>query len=169
MQSVTRIPNSSKLYAVQADIGQAEPLPVVSRLVSAYSEEQLTGRLVCLLCNLKPAKLAGVKSLAMILAAESADAATLELLTPPEGARVGERVGCPPLLPCAAANAPLLTVRANEKVQKEAMAQLLVNGKGEVCFSQRQQLPLSTTAGAVAVATLRQGATISWGKAADEA
>jgi methionyl-tRNA synthetase len=50
---------------------------------------------VCVLCNLKPAAMRGIKSQAMVLAASNADHTEVELVIPPEGAVVGERVTFP--------------------------------------------------------------------------
>jgi aminoacyl tRNA synthase complex-interacting multifunctional protein 1 len=52
----------------------------------------MQNRLVVLLCNLKPAKLKGVASEAMVLCASTPE--KVELLIPPEGAQPGDRVVC---------------------------------------------------------------------------
>lgn len=52
-------------------------------------------RKVCVLCNLKPAAMRGIKSQAMVLAASNADHTEVELVSPPEGAKIGERVTFP--------------------------------------------------------------------------
>lgn len=52
----------------------------------------MQNRLVLLLCNLKPSNLKGVKSHAMVLAASNEDHTKVELVDPPAGAKVGERV-----------------------------------------------------------------------------
>ena len=52
-------------------------------------------RRVCVLCNLKPAAMRGIKSQAMVLAASNADHTEVELVTPPEGAEIGERITFP--------------------------------------------------------------------------
>jgi len=50
----------------------------------------MQNRRVVVLCNLKPANMRGVQSQAMVMAATSADGATVELVEPPEGAPPGE-------------------------------------------------------------------------------
>ena len=137
----------------QIDVGQSEPLQVVSGLASVYSVEQLQGRLVLLLVNLKPAKLAGVKSHGMVLAAVTADGGGTELLEPPQAARVGERVSFPTLT-SHAGDGPLSTVRVNEKVQAEVLPALHVDGKGVACFGP-QHVPFTTSAGVVTVPSIR--------------
>ena len=54
----------------------------------AALREQITAlqnRRAVLLCNLKPAKMKGIESQAMVLAASDADHTKVELLMPPEG------------------------------------------------------------------------------------
>jgi tRNA-binding EMAP/Myf-like protein len=49
-------------------------------------------RMVLVVCNLKAAKIVGFTSNGMVLAAKSEDGKTVELIEPPVGAMVGERV-----------------------------------------------------------------------------
>lgn len=50
-------------------MGEAEPRTVVSGLVAYISQEELQDRLVLVLCNLKPQKMRGIESQAMLLCA----------------------------------------------------------------------------------------------------
>jgi aminoacyl tRNA synthase complex-interacting multifunctional protein 1 len=52
--------------------------------------EQLQGQMVVLLCNLKPAKMRGIESCAMVLCGTSTDGNTVELLQPPSGSKPGD-------------------------------------------------------------------------------
>ncbi|KAB2600439.1 methionine--tRNA ligase [Pyrus ussuriensis x Pyrus communis] len=52
----------------------------------------MQNRKVRVLCNLKPANMRGIKSEAMVLAASNSDHTTVELVEPPEGAQIGEKV-----------------------------------------------------------------------------
>ncbi|MBW1917495.1 MAG: methionine--tRNA ligase [Deltaproteobacteria bacterium] len=72
-----RIPKSDKLLKLQVDIGELRQ--VVAGIGRSYRPEELIGRTVILVANLKPARLMGVESQGMVLAAESADG--LYLLT----------------------------------------------------------------------------------------
>ena len=54
--------------------------------------EALTNRRALLLCNLKPAKMRNIESAAMVLAASNEDHTKVELLIPPAGCAVGDRV-----------------------------------------------------------------------------
>ncbi|HEX5475589.1 MAG TPA: methionine--tRNA ligase [Vicinamibacterales bacterium] len=63
-----RVPNSRKLMKLQIDVG-TEQRTLVAGIAEAYEPEQLVGRTVGIVFNLKPAKLMGIESNGMILAA----------------------------------------------------------------------------------------------------
>jgi len=86
---VERHPEADKLYIETVDLGGGEEREIVSGLVPYYEEEELLGRNIILAYNLKPAKLRGVKSHGMLLAAEEGD--TVEVLFV-DGVEPGERV-----------------------------------------------------------------------------
>jgi aminoacyl tRNA synthase complex-interacting multifunctional protein 1 len=89
--SVERHPDAESLYVEQIDVGEENPRTVVSGLVKYLTVEQLNNQLVLLLCNLKPAKMRGIESQAMVLCATSADGNTVEFLQPPAGASPGDK------------------------------------------------------------------------------
>lgn len=62
-------PDADSLYLEKIDVGEPEPRTVVSGLVAYVSQEELQDRMVLLLCNLKPQKMRGVESQAMLLCA----------------------------------------------------------------------------------------------------
>ncbi|KAG0629078.1 hypothetical protein M758_1G075200 [Ceratodon purpureus] len=92
---VKKHPDADSLYVEQIDVGEPTPRTVVSGLVKFIPIEKMQNRKVCVLCNLKPAAMRGIKSQAMVLAASNADHTEVELVSPPEGAQVGERVTFP--------------------------------------------------------------------------
>ena len=63
-----KIEGSKKLVRLQVDLG-TERRQVVAGIAEAYAPEALVGRKVVLVANLKPAKLMGVESNGMVLAA----------------------------------------------------------------------------------------------------
>jgi methionyl-tRNA synthetase len=63
-----KIAGSKKLVRLQVDLG-SEKRQVVAGIAEAYAPEALVGRKVVLVANLKPAKLMGVESNGMVLAA----------------------------------------------------------------------------------------------------
>ncbi len=53
----------------------------------------MQNRLALLLCNLKPVKMRGVESQAMVMCASTPE--KVEILDVPPGCQPGDRVGCP--------------------------------------------------------------------------
>ncbi|HOZ72709.1 MAG TPA: methionine--tRNA ligase, partial [Spirochaetales bacterium] len=66
---VERHPKADKLYVETLDDGSGAERVIVSGLVPFYAEEDLLGKHIVLVNNLKPAKLRGVESRGMLLAA----------------------------------------------------------------------------------------------------
>ena len=66
------VKKSDKLLCLQLEVGE-EKRQVVSGIAQAYKPEDMIGKTVILVSNLKPAKLRGVESQGMILAAETPD------------------------------------------------------------------------------------------------
>ena len=66
------IPKAKKLLKLQIDLGY-EKRQVVSGIAKYYKPEELIGKKVCVIVNLKPAKLCGVDSFGMILASGEED------------------------------------------------------------------------------------------------
>lgn len=83
-------PDADSLYVEQVDVGEASPRTVVSGLVKHIPLDQMQNRMAVLLCNLKPAKMRGVVSQAMVMCASSPD--KVEILDPPSGAAPGDRL-----------------------------------------------------------------------------
>ena len=69
VRSAEPIPKTSKLLRLTLDTGEEEPRQVVAGIAEAYEPEQLVGKRVIFLANLEPAKIRGVRSDGMILAA----------------------------------------------------------------------------------------------------
>lgn len=65
---VERVEKADKLYKLTVDLG-TETRTIVSGLVKYYKEEELIGKQVVVVANLKPAKLRGIESQGMLLAA----------------------------------------------------------------------------------------------------
>ena len=88
--SCEAVPKSKKLLCSQVKIG-SQVKQIVSGIKAHYSPEEMVGKKVMVLVNLKPAKLAGVMSEGMILCAEDAEG-NLSLMVPekkmPAGAEI---------------------------------------------------------------------------------
>jgi methionyl-tRNA synthetase len=63
-----KVPNSRKLVKLSIDVG-TEQRTLVAGIAEAYEPEQLVGRTIAIVFNLKPAKLMGIESNGMVLAA----------------------------------------------------------------------------------------------------
>ena len=89
VEACEKIEKSSKLLKLTVDVG-GEKRTVASGIANYYKPEELIGKKVVLVCNLKPAKLCGVLSQGMILCAEKDG--KVVLVTPekdmPSGAEV---------------------------------------------------------------------------------
>ena len=84
------VKKSKKLLCSQVKIGN-EVRQILSGIKSAYSPEEMVGKKVMVITNLKPAKLAGMESQGMILCAEAPDG-TLALMTPEKDVPSGSEV-----------------------------------------------------------------------------
>ena len=73
------VPKSKKLLCSKVKVGD-KVLQIVSGIKNFYSAEEMPGKKVVVITNLKPAKLAGIESQGMLLCAEGPDGA-LALLT----------------------------------------------------------------------------------------
>jgi len=74
------IPKSKKLLKLKVDLGEERPRQIVAGIKEHYSPDELVGKDVVVVANLKPAKLMGHLSEGMILAAS--DAGGLHLVSP---------------------------------------------------------------------------------------
>ncbi|KAK1345678.1 hypothetical protein QTO34_008142 [Cnephaeus nilssonii] len=83
-------PDADSLYVEEVDVGEAVPRTVVSGLVNHVPLDQMQNRMVILLCNLKPAKMRGILSQAMVMCASSPE--KVEILAPPIGSVPGDRI-----------------------------------------------------------------------------
>jgi len=90
--SIEKIPNRDKLYKLQVDIGEEKPRQIITGLVPYYSTDELLGKQIIVLANLKPAKFAGEISEGMLLAAESEDHSKCVILTVDKEIEVGTRI-----------------------------------------------------------------------------
>ena len=84
------VPKSKKLLCSQVKIGK-EVKQIVSGIRAHYTAEEMVGKKVMVLVNLKPAKLAGVLSEGMLLCAEDAEG-NLALVTPEKNMPAGAEI-----------------------------------------------------------------------------
>ncbi len=86
-----RVPKSNKLVKMQIDVG-TEHRTIVAGIAEAYEPEALVGRTIGIVFNLRPAKLMGVESNGMVLAASPEGGkptlVTFDEPAPPPGSRI---------------------------------------------------------------------------------
>ena len=85
------VPKSKKLLLLQVDLGEEQPRQIVAGIKEWYSAEDMLGTQVCVVANLKPAKLMGYKSEGMLLAAKDEDG--LCMIRPEKPKKPGTPIG----------------------------------------------------------------------------
>jgi aminoacyl tRNA synthase complex-interacting multifunctional protein 1 len=85
-------PDSEKLYVEQIDLGEGRLRTIGSGLQPFCSMEEMLTGLVVVWANLKPRKLADLMSEGMVLCASNAEHTHIEIMRPPAGAKIGDRV-----------------------------------------------------------------------------
>ena len=73
-------PNADRLLVLKVDIG-SEVRQIVAGIAKYYDPRDLVGKTIVIVANLKPAKLRGVESQGMLLAASTDDDSVLRLVT----------------------------------------------------------------------------------------
>ncbi|XP_028042451.1 aminoacyl tRNA synthase complex-interacting multifunctional protein 1 [Bombyx mandarina] len=137
---ISKHPDADSLYVEKIDCGEENPRTVVSGLVNHVPIDEMRERIVMVLCNLKPVKMRGVTSEAMVMCASSAE--KVEVLIPPPDAIPGDLVVCEgyPREPEAVLNpkkkifetcAPDLKTN-NEKIACYKGNPIIVPGKGPI-------------------------------------
>jgi len=71
------IEGKDKLVKLEIDLGEETPRTLVAGLKPAYSAEELVGKTIVVVANLEPAKIAGIESNGMLLAADSENGVVL--------------------------------------------------------------------------------------------
>ncbi|KAH0795769.1 TRNA binding domain containing protein [Histomonas meleagridis] len=142
-------PDADTLYCEEIDIGDGVIKRVITGVRNYIPIEEMENRLVVVFTNIKPGKIRGQPSEAMVFAGSNADHSKVELLTPPADTPVGTRVLCgdfvnPEIKP---------SVDSKGKWWKAVSAnnQLTINADGQACY---KGVPLRVPQGNITVATL---------------
>lgn len=142
-------PTDATKYAEMIDLGELGIRSVVSGVANSIPiSEFATDRLVTVWANVGSVEMGGVPSEGIVLVATSADGKTKELVTPPAGAKVGERItfpggpGGPPDAQVASKN-----IHEIKKALKTNANRLAVYG----------DIPFTTSAGPCAVESVAGG------------
>ncbi|KAJ0702939.1 putative methionine--tRNA ligase [Helianthus annuus] len=147
IKEVQKHPDADSLYVEKIDVGEEQPRTVVSGLVKYIPLEEMQNRKVCVLCNLKPATMRGIKSQAMVLCASTID--KVELVEPPEGAAVGERVTFAGFV-----GEPDDVLNPKKKVWETLQVDLHSDKNLVACY---KDLPFTTSAGVCKVSSISDG------------
>lgn len=150
IKKVQKHPDADSLYVEEIDVGEESPRTVVSGLVKYIPLEEMQNRKVCVLCNLKPVAMRGIKSHAMVLAASNDDHTKVELVDPPSSAAVGERVTFP-----GYSGEPDGILSAKSKVWEKLQVDLQSNSELVACY---KDVPFTTSAGVCKVSSIANGA-----------
>lgn len=153
IRKVTKHETADKLYCEEIDVGEETCRPIASGLVPHYTLEEMQDRRIIVICNLKPRNLVGFKSNGMVLCAVQVredGSEKVELLSPPESAKPGDRVVGQGLT-----GEPLTASQCDKKKAFEAVAPQLRLVDGVATWN---GVPLVTPTGEVVTSpTLKEG------------
>ena len=88
-----KVEKSKKLLKLQVDLGpELGQRQILSGISQFYTPEQMVGKKIVVVANLKPAKLMGLESHGMLLAASTPDHSALTIVSPSEEIPIGSAV-----------------------------------------------------------------------------
>ena len=146
---------ADKLYCEEIDLGEESgPRSIASGLKAHYSVEEMVGKKVLVLANLKSRKLVGFPSHGMVLCAskygEAEDGSddSVEFVCPPKDAAIGERIVC-----AGFEGEPATENQVNKKkILNAVFPDLKVNAEGIAVY---KDSPLTTSAGTCRAESLK--------------
>lgn len=144
--SVTKHPNADSLYVETIDLNESNgPRQVLSGLVKYMTESELLNQKVLVCCNLKPAKMRGMDSFGMLLAADKED--KVVLVQPPADTEIGERISVEGFV--AEPQAQIDGKKADAPLFAAVFNELKSDSNGVACY---KGIPLMTFKGPCACA-----------------
>ena len=147
-------PDADKLFCEEIDVGEeGGPRQIASGLRNYYKLSEMENKKVLVVCNLKASKIVGFASNGMVLAAKSEDGSGVELVTPPDDAKIGERVFIEGL-----SGEPISSAQMKKKKVFDAVSKKLKTGEGGIATWDGKVI--TTSSGPCAAASL-VGAPIS--------
>jgi len=120
-------PDADSLYLEQIDVGEETPRTVVTGVVKYVPIEKMQNRKVIVLCNLKPAKMRGILSQAMVMCASAPD--QCEVLDPPADSAPGDRVYVPGF-----EGTPDTQLNPKKKVFEKIQPDFSTDAEGVACY-----------------------------------
>lgn len=82
----------NSLFVESIDLGEEKPRQILSGLRSVYKCEDLEGKMVIVLANMKERNMRGEISQGMVMCASNEDHSKIEILNPPQDAKPGDVV-----------------------------------------------------------------------------
>ena len=146
--SVKRHPDAESLYVEEIDLGEDAPRQVVSGLVKHLTEEEFAGARVVCVANMKPSKMRGVESAAMVLCGTNAEGKT-ELVNPPTGAANGAKITVEGFVGDADD-----VLNPKKKVFETVSADFAVSAEGVATY---KNVPFAAAEGPCTLPTIRDG------------
>lgn len=121
--------DADRLYCEEIDVGEGEPRQIASGLRPYMSVDELQGKKVLVLCNLKARKLVGFPSHGMVLCASNQDHSEVKLIAPPVDSKIGERITVPDFDFEGEESQPFAENKVGKKKVVEKLAPYLVTSK----------------------------------------
>jgi len=139
--------DADKLYCEEIDLGEeGGPRNIASGLKAHYSVDEMIGKKVLIVANLKSRKLVGFPSHGMVLCAckygeaEDGSEDAVEFVCPPEGAQIGDRIVCSGFEGEPATENQVV----KKKILNAVFPDLKVNAEGVAVY---KDVPLKTSTG----------------------
>lgn len=157
--SCEKHPDSDKLLVETIDLGEDEPRKICSGIANFYSPDQMAGKRVVVVSNLKARKIGGIPSNGMILCAtkkddpESESLSALQVVDAPEGVEAGERVVIE-VEGFSHGEAAAPNRVGKKKLFEKVAPHLCTNAEGTVCY---KTSPFMTTAGPCTAVNVTEG------------
>lgn len=120
--------DADKLFCEKIDMGESEPRTIATGVRAYYSVDDLVGRKVCVLANLKTRKLMGFPSHGMVLCASKED--KVVFVEPPADSVNGERVACEGFVGEAATENQV----GKKKILEKVFPDFKTDGEGVVTY-----------------------------------
>jgi len=93
VEACEAVPKSKKLLKLQVDLGEKlGKRQILAGIAQFYTPENLIGRKIVVVANLKPAQLMGLESQGMLLAASNAEVSSLIVVDPGQEMELGAEV-----------------------------------------------------------------------------
>eukprot|EP00127_Corallochytrium_limacisporum_P004329 Clim_evm12s158 gene=Clim_evmTU12s158 len=151
---IDRHPDADSLYVEKIDLGEETgPRTIISGLVKYIPKEHLLDRMVCVVANLKPVAMRGIKSYGMVLCASNDDKSKIEVLQVPSDAKIGDRVEVTGL---ASQGTPDEELKPKKKVWESVQPDLNTNDSLEATWK-GQLMVVGASKQPLTAATLKGG------------